>query len=351
MTDRKAFSILVVDDDPDFVHLATTAFANAGYTNCTGVVDPTKVSDGLGELRPDLIVLDLNMPKISGCDLLRKWRTHQSEVELLPVIAMTADQSGSLRRQALELGASDFITKNGDMEEMLLRANNLLRMRELFLEVRGHAASLEDQVRRRTEDVIRAQMALVDRLGIAVEARDSGETLRHSDRVGTVAAMIAEKLKLPQPEISVLRRAAPLHDIGKIGVPDSILNKTGKLTPDEFEVVKSHSIIGHRILSGTGVPLLETAAEIAIGHHENWDGSGYPHGLEKTDTPLPARIAALADVYEALTSERSYKQAWSHEQAVEQIRDYRGSKFDPDVVDAFMEFAEHSPFECNTGTN
>jgi putative two-component system response regulator len=300
----------------------------------------------MDQLRPDLILLDLHMPKISGCDLLRQWRENNAEAELLPVIAVTADASSSLRHRALELGATDFLTKTGDMEEMLLRATNLLRMRELYLQVRGHAASLEDQVRRRTEEVIRAQMALVDRLGIAVEARDRGETTRHSDRVGTVAAMIAEKLKRPQPEISVLRRAAPLHDIGKIGIPDSILNKPGRLTEEEFEVVKTHSVIGHRILAGTGVPLLDTAAEIAIGHHENWDGSGYPHGLCGQEIPLSARVAAIADVYEALTSERSYKRAWTHADAVAQIREYRGSKFDPKVADAFLATAEHSPFEC-----
>ncbi|MGI8908659.1 MAG: HD domain-containing phosphohydrolase [Candidatus Sumerlaeaceae bacterium] len=342
MTDKRQrcnYSILVVDDEPDYVNLLTTVFINAGYTQCSGIVDPHQLPEAFDLLQPDLILLDMHMPGINGWELLREWRHKREQQEILPVIAMTADTCDSTRRTALELGASDFCSKLISMDELLLRAANMLQIRSLYLELRQHANEMEDQVRRRTEDVIRAQMALVDRLGTAVEVRDGGETIRHSNRVGDVAATIAERLACQQPEISLIRRAAPLHDIGKIGIPDSILNKPGKLTPEEFAVVKTHSEIGHRILAGTGMPLMELAAEIAIAHHENWDGTGYPKGLQQTEIPFAARVAALADVYEALTSERPYKHAWTHEQAVKQIVEYRRSKFDPAVVDAFMEFA------------
>lgn len=350
LEERGKYSVLVVDDDPDYVKLVTTSFIHHGYTQCTGIIDPAELAETCDQLQPDLILLDMHMPGINGWQVLECWKRSREHAEILPVIAVTADNRDTTRREALALGASDFLTKEVDMEELLLRAGNLLRMRELYLQVRGYAASLEDKVRRRTEDVIRAQMALVDRLGTAAEVRDEGETNRHSTRVGDVAAAIAEHLGLDQPTISIIRRAAPLHDIGKIGIPDAILRKPGKLTAEEFEVVKTHTEIGYKILAGTGVPLMDLAAEIAVSHHENWDGSGYPQGLHGEEIPLAARVAALADVYEALTSERAYKRAWTHDEAVEQICKYRGTKFDPQVVDAFLAFAGDWLKPCETGT-
>jgi putative two-component system response regulator len=197
---------------------------------------------------------------------------------------------------------------------------------------------LEAKVRERTRELEAAQIEIIERLARAAEFRDDN-TGQHTERVGQMAALLARELGLPDAQVSLIRRAAPLHDVGKIGIPDSILLKLGKLTPAEFELVKTHTTIGARILSGSRFALLRLAEEIAFSHHEQWDGRGYA-GLAGDQIPLAGRIVTVADVFDALTQKRPYKAAWPVEEAIAEIERQRGRQFDPDVVDAFLRMIE-----------
>ena len=209
------------------------------------------------------------------------------------------------------------------------------KVRHLHLQVQAQNAVLEERVRERTRELEEAHVEMLDRLAVAAEFRDD-DTGQHIRRVGQMSAILARDLGLPRDQVELIRRAAPLHDVGKIGIPDRILLKPGKLTPEEFEVIKTHATIGARILSGGRFPLLKLAEEIALTHHERWDGTGYPHGLKGEAIPLSGRIVALADAFDALTAPRSYRKTRSVEEAVVTIQRAAGTQFDPRVVDTFM---------------
>ncbi|HEV8648344.1 MAG TPA: HD domain-containing phosphohydrolase [Actinomycetes bacterium] len=222
---------------------------------------------------------------------------------------------------------------------MLLRSGNLLETRWLHLELRRHNQALEQRVYDRTAQLEDARNEILQRLALAAEYRDD-DTHQHTLRVGEVSARLAAALGLPDQQVQRLRQAAPLHDIGKIGISDVVLLKPAKLTPEEFEHVKTHTLIGGRILSDSPVPVLQLGREIALTHHERWDGSGYPHGLKGERIPLSGRIVTVADVFDALTHDRPYKHAWPADRAVAEITAQRGRQFDPDVVDAFLALLE-----------
>ncbi len=279
-------------------------------------------------VRPDLVLLDLMMPHLDGYEVMRRLAPLTPAGTHLPVIVLTADTNPDTRRRALASGATDFLTKPFDVVEVALRVRNLLQVRKL-------AQSLEGQVRERTRDLEAARVEVVERLAAAAEYRDD-DTGQHTRRVGDLAARIAAALGRPADEVETLRLAAPLHDVGKIGVPDSILMKPGRLTPDEFAVMKTHAAIGGRILAGARFPLLLTAEAVARTHHERWDGTGYPAGLAGEAIPLAGRVVAVADVYDALTHARPYKAAWSPADAADEIRRQAGTQFDPAVVAAFL---------------
>lgn len=248
---------------------------------------------------------------------------------------LTADITSSAKTCALEKGVADFLTKPIDYREVLLRVRNLLRTHFLQLRVIEQNQVLEDRVRERTQDLQISQLETLERLALASEYRGD-DTGQHVHRVSNNCALLANALGWDAARIELLRKAAPLHDVGKIGIPDEVLLKPHKLTPEEWELMKSHTIIGARILSGSRFPLLQMAESIALTHHEKWDGTGYTPGMSGEAIPLEGRIVAVADVFDALTHERPYKRAWPVAEAVREIQNQAGRHFDPDVVAAFI---------------
>jgi putative two-component system response regulator len=326
--------ILIVDDEKANVLLLERILAEAGYTDVASTTSSGAVRDLVEEFHPDLILLDLHMPGIDGFGVMEQLQTELDPASVPPVLMLTADITREVKHRALEAGARDFLTKPLDMQEVLLRIGTILNIRFLERALREEKAHLEERVLERTKDLDEAQMETFERLALAAEFRDD-DTGEHTRRVGTSAALIATEMGLPREEIDVLRRAAALHDVGKIGVPDRILLAPRKLTVEEFEVVKKHTEIGARLLSGSRSPVLAMAERVAWSHHERWDGNGYA-GLVGEDIPLVGRITTVADVFDALTHKRPYKAAWPIDQALEEMRRQRGNQFDPDALDAFL---------------
>lgn len=328
--------ILIVDDEPGNVQLLQRILVREGYRRVTGLSNPREAMAVIDEDRLDVVLLDLHMPVVDGYQILESITTSLDPARrTLPVIVLTADATPEARRRALTSGAADFITKPFDVVEVALRIRNTLERHQLHSEVRRQNELLEDRVRARTMELERAQLETFERLALAAEYRDD-DTGKHTRRVGGVARAIAEQLGMAATDLDLLERAAGLHDVGKIGVPDGILLKPDRLTAEEFEVVKTHTVIGARILSGSHSPLLQLGEIIAGSHHERWDGRGY-HGLAGEDIPLHARITTLADAFDAMTTDRPYRAARSREEATEEIRRERGGQFDPNVVDVFLD--------------
>lgn len=343
--------ILIVDDQPANVDLVRHILEPVGYRHVVGATDPREALELCRESPPDLVLLDLKMRPLDGFQVLEGLRTSAPDFDHLPVIVLTSDNSRDAKARALSQGAKDFLTKPASPVEVRLRVANLLETRFLQLAMREQNDRLAERVRERTRDLEEAQYETLDRLARAAEYHDD-DTGKHTKRVGVQSALLALTLGWPAERVELIRRAAPLHDVGKIGIDTSILLKPGRLTQEEFEAVKEHVTIGHSILSGSRFPLLQLAAEIALHHHENWDGSGYQAGLAREEIPMSARIVAVVDVFDSLTHERSYKEAWPEERALEEIARLRGKKFDPEVVDAFFSLrhrrfgSEEGPRRC-----
>jgi putative two-component system response regulator len=320
---------IVVVEDADGAALLERMLHAAGYENVRTATAPAVLDVLLDRWDPDLVVLDLQLPSIDGFALLQRIVSID-----VPCLVLTADDSATTRRRALGLGARDFVTKPLDRVEVLLRVGNLLQTRRLqrALEDRNH--DLQRWVRARTADLEDARRETLERLALAAEYRDD-DTQLHTKRVGRTAALLATRLGLSPDTVEHLRLAAPLHDVGKIGIPDAVWLKPGKLTDHERKMLEQHTEIGARILSGSRSPILRLAEQIARAHHERFDGSGYPHGLAGDGIPLAGRITAVADVFDVLAHPRPHKQAWPLEKAVEEIHDQAGRHFDPEVVAAF----------------
>ena len=336
--------ILVVDDEPANTILLQGMLRRWGFTNVVAITDPTRVVDAFTQAVPDLLLLDIGMPGLSGFDvmgLLADWLGSDTPV---PVVVLTADVTDATKHRALECGARDFLTKPFDPEEVRLRVSNLLELRLLQLKIKRHNDDLEERVERRTHQLELSRLELVHRLAAAAEYRDD-DTHRHAHRIGRTAGLLAAGLGLASGAAERIRLAAPLHDIGKIAIPDTILLKPGKLTLDEFATMRSHTVVGARILAGSSSHLLRTASEIALTHHERWDGGGYPGGLVGAATPLAGRVVAVADVFDALAHRRPYKQPWPGDDAVAEILSQAGRHFDPDVVAAFAGLDHHALVE------
>jgi putative two-component system response regulator len=326
--------ILIVDDEPDNILLLSRILEAEGYTDIRSTTDPTEVAELTHGLDPDLVLLDVLMPRMDGHAVLRRLREPDLYDASRPVLVLTSDHSRQAQREAWAAGSKDFLTKPLSPSEVRMRVRNLIETRMLHLELREHNEVLEDRVRQRTSALEEARLQILYRLARAAEYRDD-DTGQHTRRVGRTAAEVARALDLPPREVGGIRMAAPLHDVGKIGIPDSILLSADKLSNDHIRVMKTHCVIGAELLSSEDVPLLQLAAEIALSHHERWDGKGYPYGRAGDDIPLAGRIVAVADVFDALTHHRPYKRAWAQEAALEEIVSLSGLAFDPDVVSAF----------------
>jgi putative two-component system response regulator len=325
--------VLVVDDSPANLTLAMEMLALWGFKDVVGVTDAMEAAGVIATAPPDLVLLDLHMPGLNGFDLMRHLDPMQS-IAPIPVLVLTADGTMETKRQALAAKAHDFLVKPFDPEELRLRVSNLLEMRLLQLQVKEQNEQLERRVTERTRELERTKLEIADTLALAGEYRDDA-THQHALRIGRTSEVLGAALGLPEPMLAELRRAAALHDIGKIAIPDAILLKAGPLTVFELETIKSHTVIGARILSVNDSSLLPLAAEIALSHHERWDGSGYPRGLAGDRIPFVGRIVAVADAFDALTHDRPYKRAVALNDAVVEIMVSEGTHFDPKVIHAF----------------
>jgi putative two-component system response regulator len=332
--ERLADVILVVDDEETNLLILRRVLERAGYSHVYSTMDPYSVPELFVRHEPDLVVLDLHMPGIDGFQLMERLARVAGGRASVPCLVLTADVTEDVKRRALESGARDFLTKPFGSTDLLLRVRNLLEVQQLHRRLRQQNANLEQQVADRTRDLEHARLEILGRLALAAEFRDD-ETQQHAWRIGRTCGLLAKAIGLADHQVELIERAAPLHDIGKIGVPDAILLKQGKLTAEEFEQVKAHTLIGAKILSGSETPVLRVAEMTAWTHHERWGGGGYPRGLRGEDIPLAGRIVAVADVFDVLTHARPYKEAWPVGRSVAEILSGRGQQFDPAVVDAF----------------
>jgi putative two-component system response regulator len=330
--------ILIVDDEDANVRLLARTLQSAGYDHVLTTTDSREARALYIRHRPDLILLDLRMPYVDGYEVMEQL-TQVTEATYLPILVMTGEIDPAAKQRALSMGAKDFVYKPFDALDVQLRIKTLLETRFLYLRVQSQNHILEAKVRERTRALEDAQIEIIERLAMAAEFRDDN-TGQHTQRVGQTAALVAQQLGWSDSQVNLIRRAAPLHDVGKIGVPDHILLKPGTLTPEEFEVIRTHTAIGARILSGSRFPLLQMAEQIALSHHERWDGDGYTPGLKQELIPLPGRIVAVADVFDALTQQRPYKPAWPLGDAFSEIHRQRGQQFDPRVAEAFLRVME-----------
>jgi putative two-component system response regulator len=320
-------TIFVVDDEPVNLKLLERILSAEGYQNVISISDPYKVIQAYEEHRPALILLDLNMPGMNGFQVMQQLAALEDPL-MPPIVILTAQNQQDSLLRALQHGARDYVTKPFDRRELLMRVRNFLDAHVAHRMVLYQKQHLERLVRERTCELQDTRLEIIRRLGHAAEYRDE-ETGNHIIRMSKMCALLARKLGWSDAQCDLILQASPMHDIGKIGIPDGILLKPGKLEPEEWQTMKTHAEIGARLLEGNDSELLTMAREIALSHHEKWDGSGYPAGLSGEDIPLSGRIAAL-------TSERPYKRAWKLEDAVALIRENRGRHFDPALADLFL---------------
>lgn len=326
--------ILVVDDEAPNVRLMQKTLGGYGYQNVSVTQDPRDVIGLCSERQFDLLILDLDMPHLNGFQVMQQISSELSSIRPA-ILVLTAQHSREHRIQALEMGARDFVSKPFDRLELLARVRNLIDVQLAQQAMFDQKEILEIKVGERTRELHKTRLQVVQRLGRAAEYRDN-ETGLHIMRMSNISALLGRKACMSDVECDLLLNASPMHDVGKIGIPDKILLKPGKLSADEWEIMKTHVQIGADILSGSESALMTMAHDIALTHHEKWDGSGYPNALEGEQIPLVGRIVALADVFDALTSERPYKAAWSVESAIEYIKEQSGKHFDPVLVHAFL---------------
>lgn len=283
---------------------------------------------------PDLVIVDYMMPDIDGLEFIRLFREIPGR-ESIPILMITANDQKQIRYRALDIGANDFLTKPVDKVEFLARARNMLALNDARIKLSDKAEWLAKEVRRATHDIVERERETVIRLSRAAEFRDP-ETGAHIQRMAHFSQIIARELGLSEADQYLLLEASPMHDIGKVGIADRILLKPDSLDFAEFEIMKNHATIGYELLNGSASRVLQAGAQIALGHHEKFDGSGYPNGLSGQDIPIFCRIVAVADVFDALTSERPYKKAWDLEEAVEFLKAGAGTHFDPACINAFL---------------
>ena len=327
--------IVIVDDSPIIIALLKKLVSR--MDDCRAIPF-TSASQALGwcvENDPDLVIVDYMMPEMDGIQFARRFRLLPQKSDT-PLLMVTAADDRELRHRALTLGINDFLNKPFDQIELEARARNMLALRSSQKKLASRALLLDDEVAKATSEIVARERETLLCLGRAAEHRDP-ETHEHIIRMSNYSKVVARRVGLSEEECEMMLLASPLHDIGKIGTPDNILLKPGKLTFEEFEIMKQHTLIGETILSNSASPILQAGARIAISHHEKFDGSGYPRGLKGKAIPLEGRIVAVADVFDALTSERPYKEAWDIDRATALMIESKGGHFDPEVVDAFFD--------------
>jgi|HubBroStandDraft_6_1064221.scaffolds.fasta_scaffold233503_2 putative two-component system response regulator len=333
--DLKNCKILIVDDEPVNTHLLKRVLAASGFHNFRSTNDSRQALPLFQELAPDLVVLDLSMPYIDGFTLLQEFCSSGGHGQYLPILILTANISSQAKQRALSLGARDFLTKPLDIAEVRLRIKNLLETRLLHQRLHDQNVTLEERVRQRTQELEEAQFEILDRLARAAEYRDD-QTGAHTRRVGMMSEQVALALGLSVEKARIIGLAARLHDIGKIGIPDSILRKPGPLSPRELALMREHTRLGASILSGSRFHILQMAESIALTHHERFDGSGYTPGLGGEAIPIEGRIVAVVDAFDAMVNDRPYRGARTLNEAIDELQREAGKQFDPRVVAAFL---------------
>lgn len=329
------FKILICDDSVTNVMVLAKLCESENFNNVESVTDPRKVLPILESSNIDLLLLDIEMPHMNGFEVMKLAREKFSD-EKLAILILTGLQDIETRNKALREGASDFLNKPFDQTEVILRIKNLAKIRHAYKLQENINKELERKVQQRTDELMSATETLLHRLAYAGELRDS-DTGQHVVRVGEYAQLMAEKIGLPDDICYMIKKAAPMHDIGKIGISDRILLKPDLLTESEREEMRKHADFGAKLLGEHDSLLIQLAASIAKSHHEKWDGSGYPDNLSGESIPIEGRITAISDVFDALTTRRPYKQPWTVQQALEFIESESGKSFDPTLVKIFID--------------
>jgi putative two-component system response regulator len=349
-TDRKP-TILIVDDTPDNIAMLSSLL-NSTYRTKAATTGEKALQLAGSDNAPDLILLDIMMPGMDGYEVCRRL-TQDPKTADIPVIFLTGRSDVEDEQKGLELGAVDYITKPFSPPIVVSRIRTHLQLKNVRDFLKDKSEFLEKEVTRRTREVSMIQDVTMVAMGSLAETRDN-ETGNHIRRSQYYVKVLADRMKdhprfkeyLTLETIELLYKSAPLHDIGKVGIPDHILLKPGKLTPEEFDIMKTHTTIGRDAIMTAEKQLdsptsfLRVAREIAWSHHEKWDGTGYPQGLSEDQTPVSGRLMALADVYDALISKRVYKSAFTHEKAVSIIQEGSGNHFDPAIVEAFLDISD-----------
>ena len=325
-------NILIVDDEPHVREIVRRALQQQGLS-CEVARNGNEAWLYLQSHNLDLITLDVTMPDESGLELLQRIHVEFPDVA---VIMLTAVGGADVAIQALTHGACGFLTKPVDQDELVFHVKRGLERRGLVLERRRYTCQLEERVRQQTETIRRAHEETIHRLVVASMYRDE-ETGAHVKRVGLFSEILAKAAGWPVAETDRIRMAAPMHDVGKIGIPDVILQKPGKLTDKEFEIMKTHTTIGAKMLAGSDSPMLQMAQEITLSHHERWDGTGYPQGIQGAAIPESGRIVAIVDVYDALSHDRVYRPAMPEERVLSILEHGRGTHFDAELLDKFFD--------------
>jgi len=326
--------ICVIEDNHMTLNVIKALLQRVRSYGVEAFTDPQEAMARCEATTFDIVLVDYQMAKMNGIECVTHLR-NLTEYQYVPIIMLTADGDRDLRVSAVSAGATDFLSKPFDTEELRLRVKNLLSLRQAQLSLADRARHLDDEIAQATRTIIAREQELIWRLALAIETRD-GNTGEHISRVATISKLVARHLGMDAEFCRTLYLAAPLHDTGKIGIPDAVLNKEGPLTEEEVAVIQSHTDIGRRILEGGDSILLNMACEVAMTHHEKWDGSGYGQGLSGDDIPISGRIVAIADVFDALCTERPYKNAWAIDDAYAEIQRLSGSHFDPECVMALV---------------